>query len=411
MKPRSILVTGGLGLIMMLSLLLGTGATVAEEAPPLEGEGQFIKVVVQPGDSLAKYAPAYGVSGSAMLAVNNLRNPDILYPGQTIIIPVIKTRTPSLTTPFYYTVQAGDTLTSIGKEFHIDADVIAFANGTVGDTVILGKTYLIPAGPHREYVKRGEHLGIIAARYNVTLDFLLRANPSVANPSQLLIGQRINIPIIYDAKPIPITETPLAFVPETPTATPTATTTAVVFPTRTPKPTATSIAASNNFITVVVQFNESLLTYALRYGVSGSAILAVNPKLQVNPDLIFPGDIVTIPVVVSFTPSRSTPFFYTVQPGDTAITIANRFEMTSDTLIAANPRASFAADTTLLVPAGPHVYIAQPGDTLATIGAKYLVSVDFLLRANPSIPSPDVIFAGQRIFIPLRIDASPVPFN
>lgn len=411
MKKRSILVTGGIVLVMTLGLLLGTGATAADDGAPLEGEGQFIKVVVKPNESLATYAPIYGVSGSALLAANSLRNPDILYPGQTITIPVIKTRTPSLTTPFYYTVQSGDTLTSIGSKFHIDADVIAFANNTVGDTVILGKTYLIPAGPHREYVKRGEHLGIIAARYNVTIDSLMKANPSVANPSQLLIGQRINVPIIYDAQPIPITETPLAFVPETATPTPTATSTEVASPTRTPTPTATSIALANNYITVVVQLNESLVTYTRRYGVSGSAILAVNPKLQVNPDLIYPGDVITIPVVATFTPSRSTPFFYAVQAGDTVITIANRFEMTSDTLIAANPKASFAPGTSILVPAGPHVYIAQPGDTLSIVAAKYLVSVNFLLAANPSIPNPELVFAGQRIFIPLRYDAAPVPFN
>src|SRR5262249_34155171 len=138
----------------------------------------------------------------------------------------------SLTTPFYYTAQEGDTLTLIGNMFHIDASTIAFANGTVGDTVILGKTYLIPAGPHRDIVKPGEHLGIIADRYHVTVSFLQKANPSVTNPSQLFVGQRINIPIIYDAQPVPITETPLAFVPETSTPTPTQTTT--LMPTATP---------------------------------------------------------------------------------------------------------------------------------------------------------------------------------
>ena len=409
MKTRSILVVVSLITMLTLSLFIGSIPAVAQEGTPLEGEGQFIRLTVRSGDSLARYAFLYGVSGSAMLAVNNLRNPDILLPGQTIIIPVIKTRTPSLTTPFYYTVQSGDTLTKIGSMFHIDGDVIAFANDTVGDTIILGKTLLIPAGPHREIVQRGEHLGIIALRYNVTISTLLKANPSVADPSQLFIGQRINVPIIYDAKPIPITETVLAFIPETATLTPTAT--GVVSPTRTPRPTATSIAAANNFITVVVQLNESLVTYVNRYGVDGSAILAVNPKLQLNPDLLFPGDVVTIPVVVSFTPSRSTPFFYTVQGGDTVISIASKFEMMSDTLITANPKASFAAGTTILIPAGPHVYIAQPGDTLAIIGAKYLVNINFLLNANPSVLSPDSLFAGQRVFIPLRINAAPVPFN
>jgi LysM repeat protein len=291
--------------------------------------------------------------------------------------------------------------------------------------LVPGQVYLIPAGPHHEIVQRGEHLGIYAAWYHTTISALLKANPTVADPSQVQVGQRINIPIQFDAQPVPfpafpVTATPLpaaatatalVIVPPTATAIPTATATPVVFPTLAPKPTATSIALSNNFIQVVVLFNDSLITYVKRYGVDGSSIVAVNPKLQANPDLIFPGDVITIPVVITFTPSRSTPFFYTMQGGDTVFTVASRFEMTTDTLIAANPKAGFQAGTTVLIPAGPHVYIIKPGESLLTVAAKYLLPVATLLKANPSIPTVDAVFAGQSIFIPLRIDEPPVPFN
>lgn len=408
MKARSGLIFAGIAVLMMLALVIGPA--VAAGGQQLEGEGQFIRLIVQPGESLAKYAPIYGTSGSAMLAVNNLRNPDLLFPGQTIIIPVVKTTTPSLTTPFYYTARPGENLFTIARHFELDPGAISFANGLFGDTIVTGQTYLMPAGPHSYIVRRGEHLGHVSARYSVTIDFLMRANPAVTNPSQLFEGQRIIIPIIYDAKPKPFTELgPAPTLNPTQTATPGPSPTSVFAPS-TPRPTATNIAAANNFIVVTVQLNESLLTYKSRYGVDGSRIVAVNVKLQDNPDLIFPGEQIVIPVVASFTPSRSTPFFYAVQSGDTVTSIANRFEMTSDTLIAGNPTASFAPGTHILIPAGPHVYTAQPGDTLATVAAKYLVTLDFLLRANPGILSPDLLFAGQRIFIPVRINASPVPF-
>jgi LysM repeat protein len=145
--------------------------------------------------------------------------------------------------------------------------------------------------------------------------------------------------------------------------------------------------------------------------VSGSRILAVNPKLQLDPNTIYPGDVITIPVVATFTPSRSTPFFYTVQPGDTVYTIANKFEMSTDTLIFGNPKSAFAEGTPVLIPPGPHFYVIQAGETLLDVAAKYLVTVDFLLKANPAAPTVNSVFAGQRIFIPLRVDASPVPFN
>jgi LysM repeat protein len=421
MKTRSLIASGSLVLIIIFTLVL-VPLSAAEGTLP--GEGQFIQVTVQPGDSLAKYAFYYGASGSAMLAVNRIPNPDLLYPGQVITIPVIKTRVPSLTTPFYYVAQTGDTFTAIGKRFHQDGSNIQAANATFIEQLVPGVAYLIPAGPHYEIVQKGEHLGIIAARYNLPISKLLSANPQVGDPSQLIAGQRINIPIQYDAKPLaipefPITATPVpsstatpqVIIPATATDTATPTSTAVVFPTRTPKPTATSIAAANNFITVEVQFNESLITYVNRYGVDGSSIVKVNPSLQVNPDLIFPGDVITIPVKISFTPSRSTPFFYNVGAGDTVFTIADRFEMTTDTLIAGNPKANFAAGTTVLIPAGPHLYIIKAGENMLTVAAKYLVTVDFLLKANPSVATVDTVFAGQRIFIPLRINAVAVPFN
>jgi len=413
MKTRLILFTIVVGLFA-LGLLLGpgAGARAQEAAPALEGEGQSIRLVIQPGESLAKFAPIYGVSGSAMLAANPaILNPDIVYPGQTLIIPVIKTRTPSLATPFYYIAQSGDNIVTIARQFEMDPGTVKYANGMVSDTVIAGRAYLIPAGPHYFTVRRGDTLDLIALRYGVSTASLLNANPNVPDPVTLLIGQRIFIPIQYDAQPRPFSDLP----PPEPTLPPTATGTATSVPaepvpTSTPRPTATSIAAANNFITTVVQLNESLLTHTQRYGVSGSAILAVNPKLQINPDLIYPGDVLTIPVVISFTPSRSTPFFYAVQSGDTALTIANRFEMTSDTLITANPRASFAAGTTILIPAGPHIYFVQANDTLASIAAKYLVTESFLVKYNPALVN-GVVFTGQRIFIPVRYDAAPVPFN
>lgn len=424
MKIRPALIPTALLLVAILSLTI---APTLAAAPRLAGEGQYIQVTVKLGDNLGKYAFTYGTSGSAMLAVNSLPNPDLIYPGQVITIPVIKTQTPSLTTPFFYIAQNGDTLTSVGKKFHLDGYLIGFANNTSVDLMVPGLEYVIPAGPHYEIIQPGEHLGIIAARYGTTIDKLLTANPQIGDAVLVSVGLRVNVPILFDAQPVPIPPAPLVvtatpgtptatgtavviIATDTPTAVPSATVTNPPPATSTPKPTATSIASANNFITTVVQLNESLVTYVRRYGVNGSAILAVNPKLQANPDLLLPGDVVTIPVVISYTPSRSTPFFYVVQGGDTVFTIAAKFEMTTDTLITANPRASFAAGATVLIPAGPHVYIVQPGESMLTVAAKYLITVDKLMAANPSVGSPTAVFAGQPVFIPVRVDAAPVPF-
>jgi LysM repeat protein len=285
MKTRSSLLPVGLVIVLILSLALAPGLLAA---PKLEGEGQYIRVVVQPGDSLAKYAFTYGTSGSAMLAVNTLPNPDIIHPGEVITIPVIKTQTPSLTTPFYYIAQNGDTLTSVGTKFHMDGFLIGFANNTTVDLLVPGREYVIPAGPHYEIVQRGEHLGTIAGRYGTTIDKLLTANPQVGDASLLSAGQRINVPIRFDAQPVAIpppgivvtatsvpptaTGTQLVIIAtNTTTAVPSATATNPPPATSTPKPTATSIAAANNYITVVVQPNESLVTYLRGMAPAGRA--------------------------------------------------------------------------------------------------------------------------------------------
>jgi LysM repeat protein len=176
-----------------------------------------------------------------------------------------------------------------------------------------------------------------------------------------------------------------------------------------PTPTATPIPGSENWIKVTVRSGESLVTYVARYGVSGGLIRQANPQLR-DPNLIFPGDIINIPVAASFTPSRTSPFFYVVQGGETAASVAAKFEMAADTLIKANPGAGFAAGSTILVPAGPHVYKARQGDNLAIIAAKYGTTVEFLLTGN-TLPNPNNIFLGQEIFIPLQLNKSPMPYD
>ena len=200
----------------------------------------------------------------------------------------------------------------------------------------------------------------------------------------------------------------------TPTPTPTGPTPT---PTKTPTPgpaTATPAATtvpstSSGYIQTTVRQGESFVTYAFRYGVSGGRLRAANMQIA-DPALIYPGQVITIPVVASFTPSRTTPFFYMAKAGDNSATIAAQFEMTADTLIRANPGASFAAGTALLVPAGPHLYTVKEGDELKFIAPKYGVTVEFLLTGN-NLPNPDRIYIGQQIFIPIRYDAEPIPFT
>jgi LysM repeat protein len=408
MKKTMLLTGSSLALTLALvALALSTSAPPVLAAPVEQTASGYITVTVKTGDNLGKYARLYGVTGSALMAANpQLKDGNLIYPGQTITIPVVKTTTPSLTTPFYYTVVSGDTLTSIGRKFEMNGNVIANANGLADGNVVLGKTLLIPAGPHEHMAQTGETIKSIAAYYGVSVQHVLNSN-NLPNPDVIYAGQPVYIFIVYNAKPVPLTGSGTVV----PTATIKPGATATPVPTATPKPgTATPVPPSaGNYIQVTVKSGESLVTYVYRYGVRGSQIRAANPQLT-DPNLLRPGDVVTIPVVASFTPSRTTPFFYIVQAGDTVASIAAKFEMDKNVLSANNAGASFSAGTTILLPAGPHLYVVKVGDDLKGIAAKYGTTVDFLLTGN-NLPNPDFIYAPQEIFIPIQYNAAVKGYN
>ncbi len=405
MKKHPVLFTCGLALVAVLAAVSLLPVQMAAGQ-----SGNYITVVVREGDNLALYARIYGASGLAIMAANpNIKDGNKIFPGQVITIPVVQTFTPSLTTPFYYTVQAGDNIYAIARQFYMDASAIAFANGIKDNIVVLGKTYLIPAGPHFYIVQKGQTLWDIAAIYGTTMERIQSFN-DIPNPAGLYIGQFVWIPVIYDAQPMPFTVVPV--VPTStpvPTAVPAAVATAA--PTAVPLPTATpdTRLIEGNYIHIVVRLGENLVTYTYRYGVRGDVLRAANPQIQ-DANIIYPGNVLTIPVVASFTPSRTTPFFYILQAGDTLATVGAKFEMTAEVISRANPGASLAAGSTILIPAGPHLYVVKAGDELRFIAAKYGTTADFLLTGN-DLPNPDRIYLGQLIFIPIRYGAAPVPFT
>jgi LysM repeat protein len=336
MKIRNVVLAAGLGGLMLLALVFTLAAAPGTTQAAPAADGSFITVTVKAGDSLSKYRRWYGVFGSALLASNKFKDPNLIFPGQVVTIPVVKSFTPSLTTPFYYVVQAVSVLTT--------------------------------------------------------------SNPGVSSPNAIFAGQNIFIPIIYGALPMPVTAVG--------TAVPTPTSTTKPGASATPGPTATT--AAGNFIQVTVHRGESFITYVSRYGVNRRRLRAANPKLA-DPNVIFPGQILIVPVPVSFSPSRTTPFFYVVQGGETAAGVAAKFEMTAATLTAANPDVGIVPGVTVLVPAGPHAYTVKAGDTLTGIAAKYGTTVDALVTAN-NLANANIV-PGQVIQVPVQLDHAPLPFN
>ena len=102
---------------------------------------------VRSGDTLSGIAARHGVSLSALTAANpQIRNPNLIHPGQKISIPGQGGSAPAPAPSSSYTVRSGDTLSGI------------------------------------------------ATRHGVSLSALTAANPQIRNPNLIHPGQKINIP-------------------------------------------------------------------------------------------------------------------------------------------------------------------------------------------------------------------------
>ncbi len=110
--------------------------------------------VVQWGDTLAAIARRFNTTYTAIAQANNILNPNLIYAGQTLIIPTGGGGTPPPPTPppapgpgTTYTVQPGDTLYRISLRFGVTVQAIAQANGIANVNIIyVGQVLQIPGG-------------------------------------------------------------------------------------------------------------------------------------------------------------------------------------------------------------------------------------------------------------------------
>lgn len=182
-------------------------SVIKETAPETSSEVYIKKrYVVKSGDTLGNIAESFSVTVEEIKKASALKK-DTINNGDILLIPVPQEKV----TQSKYTVAKGDTLSKISKKFGVSVREIKRANGLSGDTLRAGMRLSIPglssaepgdseaesvaasSLPRGEYVvKKGDTLGRIARRYDVTIKELKKENNIKGN--SIRAGQVLYIP-------------------------------------------------------------------------------------------------------------------------------------------------------------------------------------------------------------------------
>ena len=164
LSTASVLALNGLGWKSLIFpgqvLKLAAGATPVATPQAQEG-GRY---TIATGDTVSRIAAKFGVPVESVLSANGLSWSSIIYPGQTIAIPaapvvappqieLVAATTPTAPAPAApapaastYTIQAGDTISSIAARFGVSTQALLDANGLSASSIIYpGRTLVIPA--------------------------------------------------------------------------------------------------------------------------------------------------------------------------------------------------------------------------------------------------------------------------
>jgi peptidoglycan endopeptidase LytE len=212
--------------------------------------------VVVNGDTLWSIAQRLSTTTAALVDANNLDDPDHLVLGAKLVLPAGATQPVSATAAsaasaaastsasaatsapaavsapapaapsasskpmpakrsllVSYTVQAGETLSQIAKQFDVRSDAIAQASALDDpNRLSIGTVLKVPLPGHEHEVKAGETLRDIAAQERVDLGSLIDFN-SLDDPELIRVGQVLMVPTPPNLPSAPATNTAAASSP------------------------------------------------------------------------------------------------------------------------------------------------------------------------------------------------------
>jgi len=114
--------------------------------PALSGSASGSVYQVQAGDTLGAIALRFGTTTAALAEVNHLSNPNLIYPYERLILPGGSTMAGTAPTDTSYQVQAGDTLGAIAQRFGTTTAALAEVNHLSNPNLIYPGELLVLRG-------------------------------------------------------------------------------------------------------------------------------------------------------------------------------------------------------------------------------------------------------------------------
>lgn len=164
---------------------------------PGHGTGESEYYTVRSGDTLSEIASRYGTTYQYLAQINNISNPNLIYPGQVLRIAKGNNNNASHDKPVSatYTVRSGDCLSVIGARLGVSWQSIAQANGITSPyTIYPGQVIRIPGGTYGDTytVRSGDCLSVIGAKYGIDWRDIASKN-GIRSPYTIYPGQVIRL--------------------------------------------------------------------------------------------------------------------------------------------------------------------------------------------------------------------------
>lgn len=178
------------------------GNTASGEVIPEipEPESSYKTITILRGDTLSKIAKEYGTTVNELARINNIQNINLIYAGKTLRVPISDPQENNSSEEIVYIVKRGDTLSEIAMEYNVTVNEIARENQIKNVNLIYpGQRLIIKTKAmgtelgHLCYkVVRGDTLYSIARRYNTTISNIVMLN-RIQNPNLIYPGQCLKI--------------------------------------------------------------------------------------------------------------------------------------------------------------------------------------------------------------------------